>query len=32
MSIEDVQAKFDAWRKDYDENRPHTSLGYMTPQ
>jgi len=31
LSIADDQAKIEAWRRDYNENRPHTSLGWMTP-
>ncbi|RYF35650.1 MAG: transposase [Cytophagaceae bacterium] len=31
LSITDAQAKIEAWRPDYSESRPHTSLGWMTP-
>jgi putative transposase len=31
LSLEDAQAKFEAWRKDYNESRPHKSLGSLTP-
>jgi putative transposase len=31
LSIEDVQEKLEAWRMDYNEFRPHSSLGNMTP-
>ena len=31
LSLEDARAKIDAWRRDYNESRPHTSLGWMTP-
>lgn len=32
LSLEDAQAKIEAWRKDYNVSRPHMSLGYMTPE
>jgi putative transposase len=31
LSLEDARAKIDAWRRDYNESRPHTSLGWLTP-
>lgn len=31
LSIEDAQLKLEAWRRDYNEFRPHSSLGNMTP-
>jgi putative transposase len=31
MSIEDARAKIEAWRIDYNRNRPHSSLGHLTP-
>ena len=31
LSIEDVRSKLEAWRRDYNEFRPHSSLGNMTP-
>jgi putative transposase len=31
LSIEDVRNKLEAWRRDYNEFRPHSSLGNMTP-
>ena len=31
LSIEDAQDKLEAWRVDYNEYRPHSSLGNMTP-
>ena len=31
LSMTDARAKIEAWRRDYDESRPHTSLGWMTP-
>ena len=27
LSIADARSKIEAWRKDYNESRPHTSLG-----
>jgi len=30
-SIADAQAKIDAWRVDYHQRRPHSSLGHLTP-
>ena len=31
LSLEDAQEKIEAWREDYNERRPHTSLGDRTP-
>lgn len=31
LSFEDVRSKLYTWRKDYNEYRPHSSLGYRTP-
>ena len=31
LSLEDARAKIEAWRRDYNESRPHTSIGWMTP-
>lgn len=31
LSLEDARDKIEAWRQDYNESRPHTSLGYLTP-
>jgi len=31
LSIEHAQATIDAWRRDYNERRPHSSLGHLTP-
>lgn len=31
LSLADAQAKIEAWREDYNSNRPHHSLGYKTP-
>jgi len=30
-SVEEAQEIAEAWRKDYNEERPHSSLGYLTP-
>ncbi|MDR1397650.1 MAG: transposase, partial [Desulfarculales bacterium] len=32
LTLEDAKAKIETWRKEYNESRPHMSLGYMTPQ
>lgn len=32
LSLEDVQSKLDAWRADYNQVRPHSSLGYVSPE
>ena len=31
LSLDDAQEKIEAWRIDYNEFRPHQSLGDMTP-
>jgi len=31
-SLEDAKIKIEAWRTDYNEHRPHTSLGNQTPE
>ncbi len=31
LSLEDAQAKIAAWRRDYNESRPHTALGHVPP-
>jgi len=31
LSLEDARAKISSWRKDYNEFRPHSSLGNRTP-
>ena len=31
LSLEDARTKIEAWRQDYNESRPHTSLGWLTP-
>ena len=30
-SLADARAKLQAWRRDFNEVRPHSSLGYLTP-
>jgi putative transposase len=30
-SIADAQAKIEAWRVDYNQRRPHSPLGHLTP-
>lgn len=32
VSLEDAKIRIEAWRKDYNEHRPHSSLGDETPQ
>ena len=31
LSIADAQSKIEAWRIDYNQHRPHGSLGHLTP-
>ena len=31
LSLEDAQEKLDQWRMDYNHQRPHSSLGQLTP-
>lgn len=31
MSLEDAKTKIEAWRTHYNEERPHSSLGWQTP-
>ncbi len=31
-NIEEVRTKLEAWRQDYNNVRPHSSLGYLTPK
>ena len=31
LSLDDARSKIEAWRRDYNEVRPHTSLGGRTP-
>ena len=30
-SMDDAKAKIEAWRVDYNQRRPHSSLGQLTP-
>jgi putative transposase len=30
--LEDAREKIEAWRQDYNENRPHSSLGKVSPE
>jgi putative transposase len=30
-SLEDERTKIEAWRADYNQRRPHSSLGHLTP-
>ena len=30
-SLEDAKEKIESWRKDYNETRPHSSIGNLTP-
>lgn len=31
LSLEDAKAKIEAWRRDYNEVRPHSALDWRTP-
>lgn len=31
MSVEDARCKIEGWRIHYNQSRPHSSLGWMTP-
>ena len=31
LSLQDAREKIESWREDYNENRPHSSLGNRTP-
>ena len=31
MSLADSREKLDAWRRDYNEVRPHSAIGYNVP-
>lgn len=31
LSLADARTKIEAWRRDYNESRPHTSLGWLMP-
>ena len=32
LSLADAKAKIEAWRRQYNESRPHTALGWLTPR
>ncbi len=32
LSIKDAKSKIEAWRRHYNESRPHMALNYLTPQ
>lgn len=32
VSLEEARVKIEAWRKDYNQVRPHSALGYQTPE
>ncbi|KMO41601.1 integrase [Methylobacterium variabile] len=32
LSLANARAKIEAWRRQYNESRPHTALGWRTPQ
>jgi putative transposase len=32
LSLEDAREKTEAWRRDYNERRPHSSLGNVSPE
>jgi len=31
LSLADAKTKIEAWRRHYNESRPHTALGWLTP-
>jgi putative transposase len=31
LNLNDARGKIEVWRRLYNEDRPHTSLGYLTP-
>ena len=31
LSLADAEERLEAWRREYNEQRPHTSLGNLTP-
>jgi len=31
VSLEDAREKIEAWRLDYNQQRPHSALGHLTP-
>lgn len=32
LSLEYARDKIEVWRRDYNEYRPHSALGHLTPQ
>jgi putative transposase len=32
LSLDDARHKIDQWRMQYNRERPHSSLGYLTPE
>jgi len=32
LSLADAKAKIEAWRRQYNESRPHTAPGWLTPR
>jgi len=32
LSLDDARDKIEAWRRDYNEERPHSALGNATPE
>ena len=32
VNLADARRKIETWRKEYNEERPHSSLGYRTPE
>jgi putative transposase len=32
LSLEDAREKVEAWRKEYNRHRPHSSLGNLSPE
>ncbi len=31
MGLHDARQKLEAWRRDYNQNRPHSAIGHLTP-
>jgi putative transposase len=32
LSLQEAREKSEAWRRDYNQARPHSALGYQTPE
>jgi putative transposase len=32
LNVRDARRKIESWRRDYNEERPHSALGYLPPQ